>query len=88
MARKKIPELRIVECRTEEVRGHLHVVQVQLLDGSVLSADDVKKVIAEKKGTFTMVLPETAAAYEKQKDTPLTIQVQQCPDCLDEVLFA
>lgn len=79
----------IVAVRAERIGGHEHNVEVRLADGSERLAEDVIAAI-EAGDVYTMRPPEGAPAYAAHQRTglPLLVQVRQCPDCNEKVLFA
>jgi hypothetical protein len=59
---------------------HNHIERVKLADGSEESAADATAAIRADRAHYVMRLPD--------RPLPLLLRVQQCPDCLEEVLWA
>lgn len=85
-------EKRVVATRPVEVAGHHHHSAVKLTDGSVEDAGTVIAAIDDPAVHvhYTMIPPEGAPAYLAWQETglPLELQVRDCPDCGERVLFA
>lgn len=83
-------EKRVVAVRPVQVGGHTHVGAVKLENGTVEDAADVIRAINEHEAHYTMIPPEGAPAYQAWQETglPLLLQTCQCPDCIEQVLFA
>lgn len=73
-----VPDLEVVAIRT--AGPHAHIIRVRLADGQEQGADQVIAAIAAHEAHYVMQSPD--------HDHPLLVRVQQCPDCLEDVLWA
>lgn len=71
-----IPEYEVVAIRTEG--PHDHISAVKLADGSTERATRVLAATDDHEGHYFM----------RRGENKLLIQVRQCPDCNERVLFA
>jgi hypothetical protein len=90
---EQVPELRIVATHREPCPANpekLHHMVVLLTDGAKVKAAEVIKAIEAHTAHYIIHPPEGAPAYEAHQRTglPLVVQVIECPDCCEKVLFA
>jgi len=89
----RVPEKRIYATHREPCSANpelLHHTQVKLADDVRETAADVIAAIDAHEAHYVMYPPEGAPAYRAHQETglPLIVQVRECPDCGEQVLFA
>lgn len=89
------PEREVVAIRSETCPRNPdieHTVAVKLRDGTVEAAEQVITAITDSEihVHYVMRPPEGAPAYRDHQETGLLleIQVRECRDCAERVLFA
>lgn len=90
MSALRVPgERRVVAARRREVGGHVHITMLKLDDDTQIPAAEVVRQIDAHEAHYTMIPPPGSAAYEAFMETglPLLLQVRQCPDCTERVVW-
>jgi hypothetical protein len=78
MTAATVPEIEVVAIRTSG--PHDHIERVKFSDGTDADAETVKAAILAHDAHYVMHRPDL--------DKPLLLHVRQCPDCLEECLWA
>ena len=86
------PEFEIVGQRPERCKSGdgQHSIRVKLSDGTVQDAAEVIAAIDSHTAHYVMRPVEGTPAYQAHQETglKLLLQVRDCPDCGERVLFA
>lgn len=73
-----VPEREAVAVRWDSEDAHRHIIAVKFADGGTIDAAELITAIGEHRAHYFMRIPEGK----------LLLRVQQCPDCLETVVWA